>query len=103
MKTIRLIFCDVRLTKFMQGFDVFEPSKVFVCPAVRCNAVDDFGQDQLDKLIAHSQTEPYRLIACLGDDIEWSDPEVKSVSNGQQWTTFEDHLNRVRNEIESLV
>lgn len=49
---VQMLFSDSFQTKFLQGTDVFEESKVVIQPVLKAEVVDDFGESHIAAILA---------------------------------------------------
>lgn len=93
MKQINILISDRVKTQFMQNMDVFEKCKVVICPLVKADVGDDFGDSNVEAIKKQHEGSPYSLVAIYDRyKVYYRDPEVKSISDGTCWTTLDDHL-----------
>jgi hypothetical protein len=92
MKQVVLIFSDKFMTQFMQHADMFEPFKVVVKEPVYASVVDDWGNSHIEAIKRQCADGNYDLIAAVGEEVYYSNPAVRVVSNGQGWAMLEEYL-----------
>lgn len=92
------LFSNRTVTGLMQGFDVFEKSKVLVEAPVTFNWDQVTpGAEVAAKLVEHLDDAPYRLIALFNDsEVFWVDPDVRTVSTGEGWMLLADMIECLR-------
>lgn len=90
---VQMLFSDSFQTKFLQGFDVFEESKVVIRPVLNAEVVDDFGESHIEAILAAVKDQPYSLVAIFDlQRVYYRDPKVKTISNGEQWVPLDQYL-----------
>lgn len=97
MREVVLLFGDKFVTRFMQDTGTFESYKVLMKPPLRAEVVDDWGESHIQAIKRQVEQSNYHLIAAVGEEIYYSDPTVKVVSNGTGWTMFADYLENLKN------
>lgn len=90
---LALLFADMKLTRIMQGCDVFEKSKVIREPlAIATLDGTKTKKQTADAVRAVCGTERTLLAAFDGEAVYYRDESVKSVSDGQEWCTLDDFI-----------
>lgn len=96
MKEVVLLFSDKFLTGFMQNADMFEPFKVVMKEPVYASVVDDWGDSHIEAIKRQCADGNYDLIAAVGEEVYYSNPAVRVVSNGQGWAMLDEYLNYLK-------
>ncbi len=91
---VMLVFSDQLTTRFMQHADMFEPFKVAVMSPVEAEVVDDWGSKHIEAI--QKDESKYKLVAAVGKEFLWKDPDVKVVSFGNGWTLLDEYVTRLR-------
>jgi hypothetical protein len=94
MKTVKILLSSKRATAFMQGFDMFEKSKVLVQPVLMAKVVDDFGDSHIEAIKKQcDEGNSCGLVAIFDlDNIYYRDPDVVSISDGHKWCLLDEIL-----------
>lgn len=96
-KKVVLVYCDGKMTDWMQRADMFERFKVVLGGVMSCEWTPKEGQtfEDLVAVFRKNDKPEYRLIAAfaVGDpDCIWKDETVKAISTGKNWCTFDEYL-----------
>lgn len=92
---VKLVFMNVKMTTILQSMDAFEKFKVIV-QGVANIEFEKFDEEDRAYWVKKSEGEPYKLVGVSCETLEWFDPTVKVVSNGDKWIIVEQYQELLR-------
>ena len=90
---VTALFSDMKATRFMQLFDVFEKGKVVLAPSVEITVKGRISRKNIDALKQQCESSNYGMVAMVSDTrVLYRNPDVRAVSDGKHWSRLDDYL-----------